>query len=131
MTSYCPECGEQVNEDDQFCFNCGESVGGAPVQGRQPTDTSRHRPADEAEYQRGRGHHTGPGDPGAGGPSGQGPTVPRKNAIDTLRQSLSWLFGFPILIGAFIIVDVIDSMGIVFGPVFHRDQQTSSYPQNA
>lgn len=48
-----------------------------------------------------------PGQQGEGKPPY--PRIPRKGALDTVKQSFDWLTGFPILVGVFIVAHAIDA----------------------
>jgi len=104
MPEYCPNCGEAVQQDAAFCDNCGAELrgdrsGSASQQSRQGGD-----------------------EPGGGWTGGNAreasrdSSVPRKNAVDTLSQGFSWLFGEPVLIGVFVAGAVVSGILQIAAP---------------
>ena len=92
MVQYCSNCGEQADKGDKFCNYCGDrlSEGG----------------------QRGSTRNRGSGPPGGTG------TIERKGALATLRDAFTWLLDYPVLIGAFLLVSLVDSAGNFISPAF-------------
>lgn len=127
---YCTNCGEEVSEDQEYCSYCGDRLGSGSTQQHPPEGG---REVDSRE-ESGWGSETGnessewgesdqqdewadepvtasPADAGsAGGP------IPRKNAVDTMTDAATWLFGLPVLIGAFLAVEFVNSLASIFGP---------------
>lgn len=126
MTRYCPNCGERVMEGDAFCGECGTRLG---TDDRQDTDWSEEDAGwDEQDIGRG-GQDAGwsEGDTGRGGSQpgaqghgtrGSGPHVPRKGALETFTQGLKWIIGLPVLLGAFLVVDLVNVVGETVNPLF-------------
>ena len=126
--SYCTNCGEEISGDQQFCSNCGERLAGDGSREQPPRDHSgREEPTasewdepreqDEWTQQREQDEWGAPSanrQPSSPGHGGQ--HVPRKNAIETITESAGWLFGLPILIGAFLAVDILNSASGFFAP---------------
>jgi len=133
MASYCPNCGEPVTENDAFCGECGTALDGEEGGGGSGWDDSQNSGWDDSQNsgwdnsqntgrnpqnagweggQRGRGQQQQAPPQGAGMQGGA--DIPRKNAIDTFVQGVKWLVAVPALLGAFIVVDLISSVGGLF-----------------
>ena len=118
MTSYCPNCGEAVAENDSFCGECGTALGGEESGGdtgwEDTGDTGWEDTGDTGWNDTGDGRGQQQQGPRQGPPGVQGGDVagiPRKNAIDTFVQGVEWLVAVPVLLGAFFFVEVLNSVG--------------------
>jgi hypothetical protein len=128
MDRYCPNCGEPVNENDTFCGECGTALDGGGGSGWDDEQSSgwddeqssgwdetgnsgRNTQSSGWDDTQGTGQRgqRGPRQSGRGMAGGGG--LPRKNAVDTFSQALSWLVGIPVLAGAFVVLGVVDSLG--------------------
>lgn len=136
---YCTNCGEEVTPDQRFCSYCGEALS------ERETRDTRSRREDSGQDRAGEHSHGGQADRDdewgetteprygteeqAGG--GQSPRQPdhrgqeasdqlvaRKNALETIIDSARWLFGVPVLIVAFFVVDLINSTAELLDPLF-------------
>ncbi len=121
---YCTNCGEEVTPDQRFCSYCGEALDERETRGsrRQQTsetsDRTPNRGGNWEEEEQPPRHQTPAGRQPVGESPPQGPTIPRKNAVDTIVESAGWLFGVPVLIAAFLVVDLLNSVGELLDPVF-------------
>lgn len=124
MTQYCPECGDEVPADSKFCSNCGADLTGnegGHSTGRQTgagtqNDTGwDHETEDEVQWGEqtaSQQRQTGQGDQwgtqqGHGGEQPPQQRIPRKNAVSTFKQGLSWATDEPVLIGGFVLTSAI------------------------
>lgn len=137
--AFCGECGEPVSgqdaPDDQGepagghdppssgGAGAGQGEPGTQGQPQEPHSQGQQRQGGHGRGQTGRGQgrqqrgdQYGGGQPRTGR-GGQGPTPadlpqpPRKNAIDTFKQAVSWVIDVPILFAAFLAVGLIDFIG--------------------
>jgi hypothetical protein len=141
MASYCPNCGEPVTENNTFCGECGTALDGEEGGGESGWDDTQESGWDDTQntgqnpqnagWEGGQGTRgqqqqaprQGPQGtrrqqqqaPRQGAPGMQGGAgIPRKNAIDTFVQGVKWLVAVPALLGAFIVVDLLGSVGGLF-----------------
>ena len=128
MTDYCPNCGEPVQPGDAFCVECGTALDDG---GFDTTRDDRRGGADrqdDSEWgESGRGSRRDRGrniggqgpEPGRGPDSGAGgSTVPRKGAVETFVQGIRWMIAVPVLLGAFVVYDLLDTVGLSINPLF-------------
>ena len=113
MARYCPNCGEAVTENDAFCGECGAALGGEEAGGDSDWGDTADTGWDNTADSGWEGGQDGPGQQQQGPPGMQGGVagIPRKNAIDTFVQGAKWLVAVPALLGAFFLVEVINSLG--------------------
>jgi hypothetical protein len=100
VTRYCSNCGEETAEDGKFCGNCGARLDEDDSQTDQWGEPASSE-GEDAWYE-----------------DSEQMVIPRKDAFETLGQSAKWLLGFPVLFGAFLVVQILDIVARVANPLF-------------
>lgn len=95
MSSFCSHCGEPVKAGAAFCGECGNPV--SPTESRDQNDRDR---GSEDQWEESVEH-----------PREDVDRPPRLGAVDTVKESFSWLQTVPLLIGAFVVVELLNAIG--------------------
>lgn len=95
MSSFCSHCGEPVKEGAAFCGECGSPV--------SPTESGTQEDWDEGSQDQ--------WDDSVQQPPADVDRPPRLGAVDTVKESFSWLRTIPLLIGAFVVVELLNTIG--------------------
>jgi hypothetical protein len=135
MARYCPNCGDPVPEENSYCSECGTALdedGGGGTSGWDDAGNTGQNQGSgwddagntgqnqgsgwDGTQGTSQGRQRGPQQPGRGAQTGSG--LPRKNAVDTVSQALNWLTGLPVLIGGFLVLGLINSLGQIVTGLF-------------
>lgn len=115
---YCPNCGEHVDEQARYCPECGTNLR-EHTESRQTDGWEESWGTDEPEQYR----SDQPGSDWTREPDSHTSQrssdrqIPRKDSFETMSQSFNWLLGFPLLIGAFLLVELVNSVAEFTNPL--------------